>query len=290
MADATLNRSNLTFEQAEGAAPLPRQLQLQEVSQQLRAQLWHYIHHSISLSLTNGTFGRHISGSWDTILRAMHVEHYHLMIDEFGTNWIDHKERLRNLFQYGTYAEILGFLQWIIRYKTRPSHNFAADIDRCLERCQAAYRVVNGNTIAPVSSQEEAETLERAFSDLVSTEFNGARQHLKSAAERATAGDWADCIRESINAVEATVRCIDPSAKDLRPALAVLEKRGTVPLKQGLLNLYGYTSDENGLRHSLVFNGVADLDQTDALFMLGACASFVSYLINKARASGLISG
>jgi hypothetical protein len=286
-----IDRSNLTFEQAEGAAPLPRQLQLQEVSQQLRAQLWHYIHHSISLTLTTGTFGRYISGSWETILRAMHVEHYHLMIDDFGTNWNDHKERLRNLFQYGTYAEILGFLQWIIRCKTRPSHNFAADIDRCLERCQAAYRVVNGNTIVPISSQEETQTLDRAFSDLVSTEFNGARQHLKLAAERATARDWADCIRESINAVEATVRCIDPNAKDLRPALAVLEKRGTVhgSLKQGLLNLYGYASDEKGLRHSLVFKGVADVDQTDALFMLGACASFISYLVNKARASGLIN-
>jgi threonine/homoserine efflux transporter RhtA len=30
------------------------------------------------------------------------------------------------------------------------------------------------------------------------------------------------------------------------------------------------------------------VDETGVLFMLGACASFVSYLINKARAAGIL--
>jgi hypothetical protein len=83
------------------------------------------------------------------------------------------------------------------------------------------------------------------------------------------------------------VRCTDPNAKDLRPALATLKKQGTVhgSLKEGILKLYGHASAEKGLRHSPAFQGVAKVDQTDALFMFGACASFVS---NKGRASGLI--
>jgi hypothetical protein len=32
----------------------------------------------------------------------------------------------------------------------------------------------------------------------------------------------------------------------------------------------------------------AKVDETDALFMIGACAAFVSYLINKSRAAGLL--
>jgi hypothetical protein len=31
-----------------------------------------------------------------------------------------------------------------------------------------------------------------------------------------------------------------------------------------------------------------DVDEADALFMIGACSSFLSYLINKARAVGLL--
>jgi hypothetical protein len=32
----------------------------------------------------------------------------------------------------------------------------------------------------------------------------------------------------------------------------------------------------------------ADVDEADAMFMIGACSAFVSYLINKARLVGLL--
>jgi hypothetical protein len=50
------------------------------------------------------------------------------------------------------------------------------------------------------------------------------------------------------------------------------------------------TSDEKGIRHPLLDDGTAKVDETDALFMLGACAAFVSYLINKARSAKLLDG
>ncbi|HAE28382.1 MAG TPA: hypothetical protein DCG58_14560, partial [Hyphomonas adhaerens] len=52
--------------------------------------------------------------------------------------------------------------------------------------------------------------------------------------------------------------------------------------KPGAVQLYGYTSDEEGVRHALVFNEKSTVDEVDALFMLGACASFVSYLLARA--------
>lgn len=230
-----------------------------------------------------------VAGRWGVILRDMHVHYYHRMADDFSSSSHKIYPDIKRTFAVGTYDQIFGFLQWVMRHPNS-LQDFDRHVDQCLKLCRSAYRVVNGDTIAPVSSSEERDTLVRAFTDLGATEFNGARQHLKLAAERSTAGDWADCIRESINAVEATVRCIDPEAKDLGPALAELKKRGTVhgSLKQGLQNLYGYASDQKGVRHSLVFEDAANVDETDALFMLGACAAFVSYLINKGRAGGLI--
>jgi hypothetical protein len=44
-----------------------------------------------------------------------------------------------------------------------------------------------------------------------------------------------------------------------------------------------YTSDEEGVRHALVFGDEAQVDEADALFMLGACASFVSYLLARSQ-------
>ncbi|NTS33887.1 hypothetical protein HQ945_21745 [Phyllobacterium sp. BT25] len=280
-----IDRSKMTFEQAEGVHPLPRQLKLREVSPQLRAVLWDFVYSLLSGSSRDGN----IVGRWAYILRDMHVQRFHRMADEFRPNAQRVFPDVKQVFAGGSYLEIFGFLEWALRHPHCP-HDFAYQLDKRLRQCQAAYCVVNQDTISPISSEEERATIERAFANLASTEFNGARQHLKLAAQQATAGEWSACIRESINAVESTVRCIDPKAQDLRPALATLERQGTVhgSLKEGFLKLYGYASDEKGLRHSLAFDGVAKVDETDGLFMLGACASFVSYLINKGRAAGLI--
>jgi hypothetical protein len=58
-------------------------------------------------------------------------------------------------------------------------------------------------------------------------------------------------------------------------------------MKQGFNSLYGYTSDEQGIRHPMLDDGTANVDETDAIFMIGACAAFISYLINKARIAGI---
>jgi hypothetical protein len=52
-------------------------------------------------------------------------------------------------------------------------------------------------------------------------------------------------------------------------------------LKAAFGSLYGYSSDEEGVRHALVFSNETQVDEADALFMLGACASFVSYLLAR---------
>jgi hypothetical protein len=73
--------------------------------------------------------------------------------------------------------------------------------------------------------------------------------------------------------------------------LARLETKAKIHggLKRGFTSIYGFTSDEKGIRHPLLDDASSKVDETDALFMIGACAAFVSYLINKARAAGLLT-
>jgi hypothetical protein len=95
-------------------------------------------------------------------------------------------------------------------------------------------------------------------------------------------------VRESIHA-EAVGRTLDPSADILSKALKKLEGKISIhpAMKNGFTSLYAYTSDEKGIRHALLDESAAKVDETDALFMFGACAAFVSYLINEARTNGL---
>ena len=47
--------------------------------------------------------------------------------------------------------------------------------------------------------------------------------------------------------------------------------------------IYGYSNAEKGIRHPMLDESSAKVDEIDAQFMFGACASFISYLIAKAR-------
>lgn len=95
--------------------------------------------------------------------------------------------------------------------------------------------------------------------------------------------EWANSVRESIHAVEATARRLAPGSNTLGPALTALERNGRLhgSLKSAFSKLYGYANDEEGVRHPLVFEDDTHVDETDALFMLGACAAFVSYLLSR---------
>ena len=106
--------------------------------------------------------------------------------------------------------------------------------------------------------------------------------------EREIEGDWAGSVRESVHAVESAARQLDPNASSLAPALRSLEKRGALhpALKQALGKLYGYSSDEQGIRHALLDQEQASVGMDEAVFMLGACASFASYLWRKHTAGG----
>ena len=68
----------------------------------------------------------------------------------------------------------------------------------------------------------------------------------------------------------------------LGQALKEIEKTHKIPgsLKTAFSALYGYTSDEGGIRHSLLETGVT-IDIEESRFMLVAGSAFVTYLLNN---------
>ena len=117
--------------------------------------------------------------------------------------------------------------------------------------------------------------------------MGGATTHLRDAAEHIKEQKYADSIADSIHAVESVACKIDPDPEGrntLSKALNSLEKAGLLKhknLKEAFKNLYIYTSNEPGIRHSLLDKDAPDVGQDEAMFMFGACASFAAYLVNK---------
>lgn len=56
-------------------------------------------------------------------------------------------------------------------------------------------------------------------------------------------------------------------------------------LKSGFTAIYGYTSDENGIRHAILDEPNVDFE--DAKYMLVSCSAFINYLIVKSKKSGI---
>jgi hypothetical protein len=280
--DPLAERKRLTFEQAEGAQPLPRQLHLKEVSPELRAMLWDLVFGEVSDAKRHDGSQYIVSGPWYDLLKEHHVYRLHKMADEFTNTYQVIISELKAIFSSDNYLQIFGFLQFVLRNPYCPPH-FSEDIEVRLILAGAAYCVYEA-TIFPIGSDQELSTIKQAFADVAASEFHGARAHLRKAAEELTAGQYADSVRESIHAVESVAKILEPTA-DLSKALAKLERSGSIHggMKAAFLSLYGYTSNEQGIRHALLEAGAPAVDETDALFMIGACAAFVSYMINKAR-------
>lgn len=287
MASEEPDRSFLTFAQAEGRELLPHQLAPGELSQELRSYLWLVVYERLDKATQFSSTGYGgadpwLSSEWERVLKAYWIRHEHQFADEFANDAEWWKRHLGEAFKKGDYIKVFGFLQFIIR-SPNVIHRFAEDVQTALVLGRAAYRVVD-HTIMPIAGPEDAQNILRAFADLASTEFGGARAHMRGAGELLSAGQWADSVRESIHAVESLIIALDANAKTLSDGLKRLEKSGAINpnLRRAMNALYDYASDEKGVRHAKILEG-ANVDEADALYMFGACAAFITYVIAKQR-------
>jgi hypothetical protein len=221
-----------------------------------------------------------IKDPWRTFVRSYFVQRAHCDVDAF-----DHDRRaLLNFVKseiYGTtYLKVLGFVDFVIRSPQCP-RDYYLGVEAVLNHTHAAYRIVD-RLIVPISSEENAAAISAALAAAAAHPAKGPNTHLRSAANELTGGDWAGAIRESIHAVEAVAKVIEPSADMLGPALAKLETRGLMngAQKKAFSALYGYTSDTEGVRHALTLEAKAAVTEQDAMFMFGACVAFVGYFLS----------
>ncbi len=270
--------------------PLPTQLELRTLSPLMRALLFDVFHTRIESNKRVEDNYYRVNGWIKNILKDFWVRRLHRMPDEFNNKSSFVSEWVKEIFTRGDYTRVLGFIEFVLRHPDCPA-NLGDKVDQALADARSSYRIVDGDTVAPLVDEAQQESILHAFRDLHENQLSGPRAHLRAAADELNAGNWAASIRESVHAVEAVARILEPSAQTLDPALAKLEKAGHIhsALRQGFGKLYGFTNDEKGIRHPLLDTPEAGVDETDALYMFGACASFVSYLVGKGRAGGLFT-
>lgn len=272
--------SELTFGQSIGVEPLPPQLKLGEISRELSAHLFASFFSAMKKSVDVSAWGDHLSVRWRLIMSAWYIGRMHMPVDEISTEVDQNIQYVKSVLYSRNYVKVFNFVQFVCRHKSCPE-DVIDQVTQSLVECRAAYRMVD-RTIVPIVSDADAEAITSSFKVVVAHPAQGPRTHLRAAAERLASGDWAGTVRESISAVESAAKVVEPTAETLGKALGTLERKRKLHggLKQAFGSLYGYTSDADGVRHALVLQDKADVTESDAMFMFGACSAFVTYLLN----------
>ena len=281
----------LTFSQREGYEDVPRPLQLEQLPLEARTMIWNVLYEELLGARYVSPLQRveFVAGVWERILRDKHIFLDALPRDEWDNRFVDKCAELKGRIREDSFNRVFDLIQFIMTHPDCP-HKFTTRVALVFRHFQLAYKIDTGPpaTIVPAATVEEGEQLTRSLEELRASGLDGCLVHLRNASKCINDGDSVGGVRESIQAVESVARQIDPKeSKTLGPALASLEKQSALhpALKEAFNKLYGYTSREQGIRHALLDNAKANVTIDEAVFMLGACASFASYLWRKHMAA-----
>ncbi|HXH15656.1 MAG TPA: hypothetical protein VNJ10_05945 [Sphingomonas sp.] len=273
--------ASLTFGQRQGLEAMPSQLALGTLSPQLKALLWDAIHKSFMDHVKNKTHStiKYLLSPWTTLVREYWVRRLFRNVDEVG-DWRWSFQVVKTIMTSDSHLTVFNFVQFLLERDDIPN-GLSGAIQIALHESRAAYRVID-RLMVPVASDEQAHAVQIALATVATSPAKGAATHLRNAAGYLTQGRWSDSVRESISAVEGIAKSIEPTADTLGPALAKLKTSISLnpTLASAFGKLYGYSSDEKGIRHALVFDGQPNVTERDALFMFGSCASFVAFLVS----------
>jgi hypothetical protein len=186
---------------------------------------------------------------------------------------------IRDWFFSAEWWNVYSFIEFLFRHK---DDSFLRRVTFFLEREKSGYRVVNGR-LAAISDAIEIEAVSDASS--VGGPFSSAASHMKTAVSlfsQKPSPDYRNAIKEAISAVEATARIVTGHQKaTLGEALKRIDDKMTIhpALRDAMNKLYGYSSDEGGIRHALLTEST--VDEAEAKFMIVACSAFVNFCVQR---------
>ena len=279
----------MRFSQRQGYKPAKKIMQADSMDEELRNGLWNALTIHYWSSAQGKRFIRNDEEMYP-LAQDLWLDFFKKPLDTIPHTWTDTRNYLKSYFLNCNWFEVYDFIEFIANnyYNSSTNAMFRNYANSILEREVSGYRFIAGE-IAPITSKEEIAEIEEALESKKS--LKPVATHLSSALDFLSdkkSPDYRNSIKESISAVEAICRLItDKENATLGQALKVVKGKITMhpALEQAFSKLYGYTSDEDGIRHSLLDE--PDIGFEDAKFMLVSCSAFINYLKLKASKAGI---
>ncbi|EOQ90310.1 hypothetical protein LEP1GSC202_0347 [Leptospira yanagawae serovar Saopaulo str. Sao Paulo = ATCC 700523] len=200
-------------------------------------------------------------------------------IDEFPDDWGHFYSILRKDFFNSNLFEIFDFLELILKTIDHPFFikKLVENLNYAFEQENIQFRIIGSNVTSITNDLEIS-----SINETLESEYSAVSKHMDLAISMLfsrNSPDYRNSIKESISGVEAICKIISKKDKaTLSDALTLIEKKYRIhpALKLSLEKLYNYTSDEKGIRHSLLSD--QEISFNEAKFMLISCSNFINYL------------
>lgn len=291
----------MRFSERMGFRPKRTKFQIESMDQDLTVALWNAFQlffldtYRPDLLAHGQAWAFRGSNRW-MFFRTIWWDFLKRPLDALPLRFEDAYRTIRHLFFEWEWNEVYDFIESVALVG---SSTTSVDTDKFRSFCNetvlepelSAYRFV-GTRITPITGKTEASEIEEAIRRAAKSKLAGVWTHLNSALDMLSdrkKPDYRNSIKESISAVEAMCLIISQKPKaSLGQALRAIEQGGVQlhpALREGFQRIYGYTSDEDGIRHAMV--GESQVEFEDAKYMMVSCSAFVNYLIEKASEAGI---
>lgn len=263
---------NLSFSERQGLVPIPQDPIKENISDALRSRFWNICDKLIWEDYKN-------SGRSNQVVESIWAGFLNWHLDQMPNGHHDVIREIKNFFFLCEWHEVLSLVEFISKIKK--NNEFNKIINIVLEKEFSAYRLID-YYIVEVYSEHEVEEINNVINN---SPYANVKEHIKrslSLLSDKKNPDFRNSIKESISAVEAICKKITNKEKaTLGEALKLIKNNHTLhpAFEKAFSNLYGYTSQADGIRHSILKE--PDLCMSDARYMLIICSAFINYIIDK---------
>ena len=286
----------MKFSERYGYSPV-RDIQIKSMDNELHISLWNVIqnYYLKHISTPNFVYRKDGNNFYYNFRNEIWGRHLKKIVDDLKPSSL--RAQFREIyFENLDWYKIYDLIEFIVNIfpldisftdKNYKKNKFIENCNSVLKKENSAYRFVR-EKITPITSEVEIQEIEEALE--VDEDFKPVSIHINDALKFLSDREepnFRNSIKESISAVESICQIL---TQDTNTTLGkALKKIGDHiiihgALKNAFSQLYGYTSNEGGIRHALLDESSIDFE--DAKFMLVSCSAFINYLkvkISKAN-------
>ncbi len=257
-------------------------LKKDEMPDSLRNRIWNFFYQAIFRDVENDQFKLYhrlehnfTRVLWDSFFKGN-------LCDFDRANSYGKVQFIKNAFFKLPWNEIYDFIDFFYEHYDLAVYESKslASLNDIFKQEKAPYCIINCQVV-PLMSDEEVAEIEKALNVPDKYKYKSVSDHLSKALElfsRRPEPDYKNSIKESISAVESLVQIVLGENGTLGKLIDRLNIHPA--MKEGFKRLYGWTSDNSGIRHG-EYGESFPCEEAEARYMLITCSAFVNYAIMK---------